>query len=400
MKSKQTTWFLLAFFVFAALAPVNYAVAEPIDDIVNEMQKIYGFMDDYDKANISDARSALLAFSATGSNDNWDTVLGVGTENNLLTSKVIAKYGDEAAARARAKEIFTDLGAIYYSTDADELKTTLETFKDDYTTDFQLLFDDDITVDEFYQLFADARTELPGVIDESEAGLLANGTNENLIAAMPEYLNRAMDKALLANPSFTGKLSAIDWSTDKLIAQQEALAEFIDQNGDARLSLALAFIRSETELATVAPTLQVGDKPEYTIKIMGRDATSLLAWASANSNVVEVSEDSQTGNFVIEAIAPGTTELIVYRDYTGSGSDHDWLLKFDITVEGGILYGDVNDDGIIDSSDHQRLFEHLNGTNLLTGDALIAGDVNQDGIVDSSDHQRLFEHLNGTNRLS
>ncbi|HNX29788.1 MAG TPA: dockerin type I repeat-containing protein [Syntrophomonadaceae bacterium] len=64
------------------------------------------------------------------------------------------------------------------------------------------------------------------------------------------------------------------------------------------------------------------------------------------------------------------------------------------------LYGDVNDDGIINSSDHQRLFEHLNGTNLLTGDALLAGDVNKDENTNSSDHQRLFEHLNGTNPLS
>jgi hypothetical protein len=64
------------------------------------------------------------------------------------------------------------------------------------------------------------------------------------------------------------------------------------------------------------------------------------------------------------------------------------------------LYGDVNSDGSINSSDHQRLFEHLNGTNLLAGDALTAGDVNKDGNINSSDHQRLFEHLNGTNPLS
>ncbi|NLB51762.1 MAG: hypothetical protein GX808_02355 [Syntrophomonadaceae bacterium] len=75
---------------------------------------------------------------------------------------------------------------------------------------------------------------------------------------------------------------------------------------------------------------------------------------------------------------------------------------FNVTSEtaSSLSYGDVNNDGGINSSDHQRLFEHLNGTNLLAGDALIAGDVNKDGSINSSDHQRLFEHLNGTNPLS
>ena len=75
---------------------------------------------------------------------------------------------------------------------------------------------------------------------------------------------------------------------------------------------------------------------------------------------------------------------------------------FNVTSEtvSSLSYGDVNNDGSINSSDHQRLFEHLNGTNLLTGDALMLGDVNDDGSINSSDHQRLFEHLNGTNPLS
>lgn len=60
--------------------------------------------------------------------------------------------------------------------------------------------------------------------------------------------------------------------------------------------------------------------------------------------------------------------------------------------------GDVNEDGVIDIFDMQRLYEHLNGSNPLV-DELLTGDVNQDGVVDIFDMQRLYEHLNGSNPL-
>lgn len=333
INKKRTAWVLISFFIVFVFSPVNYAAAEPIDDLVAQMQEIYGFMDQYDKDNIDAARTALQNFVINDYEEDWDDVLGVNDpENNLLTEQVIAKFGDEATARAAAKDILSGLGEIYYSTDAAELRTTLETYKAEYIDEFQLLFGDDITMDEFYSLFLGARTALPGVIDTTEAGQLANDPNEDLIAAMPIYLDRAMNEALLNNPTFSGRLTDIGWSTDKLIAQQEVLAaEYIDQDGDARLSLALAFIRSETALASGATTLQVGDKPEYTINIMGRNATSLLAWESAAPNIVEVSTDEHD-NFVIEAIAPGDAQLIVYRDYEGATPEYDWLLKFDVTV--------------------------------------------------------------------
>ena len=62
------------------------------------------------------------------------------------------------------------------------------------------------------------------------------------------------------------------------------------------------------------------------------------------------------------------------------------------------LIGDVNEDGVIDIFDMQRLYEHLNGSNPLV-DELLTGDVNQDGVVDIFDMQRLYEHLNGSKPL-
>ena len=83
-------------------------------------------------------------------------------------------------------------------------------------------------------------------------------------------------------------------------------------------------------------TLQVGSQfpavNEYTINIMGKDATKLVAWASADPSVINIGEDPDTGNFVIEAVASGTTELIVYRDYNDADPDYDWLYIIDVTV--------------------------------------------------------------------
>lgn len=65
------------------------------------------------------------------------------------------------------------------------------------------------------------------------------------------------------------------------------------------------------------------------------------------------------------------------------------------------LKGDVNGDNKVDIGDHQYLFEHLQGINVITDAAQLAvADVNGDRSVDIGDHQRLFEHLQGISLLS
>jgi len=346
------------------------------------------------------ARSALKDFADNGSPDEWNYILGVGTENNLLTTQVINAFGDEATAREKARDIFADLGETYYSTEPDQLRATLEDFKDAHKDDFQALFGDDITLDEFYGLLYDAREALPGVITVSEAGQLATDTNDDLLDKMPGYLKRAMDEALLQpeNQTFSGRLSAIGWSSAKLIAQQEKLAEYIDAQGKARISLALAVVRSETVLEAGPTTLQVGSSytavDEYTIKIMGRNATDLVAWASADPSVVNIGEDPDTGNFVIEAVAPGETQLIVYRDYTGADPDYDWLYKIDVMVEGtGVIYGDVNGDGEITIMDAVMILKHITDGTTLTGNQLIAAEVDGESDITIADAVHVLKRI-------
>lgn len=61
------------------------------------------------------------------------------------------------------------------------------------------------------------------------------------------------------------------------------------------------------------------------------------------------------------------------------------------------LIGDVNKDGVVTPLDMQRLYNHLNGTAILTDTT--TADVNQDGSVTPLDMQRLYNHLNGTGPL-
>jgi len=381
-----------------------YAAADVIDDMVAQMQEIYGFMSDYDRDNISAARDELQDFAATGTEGQWNEVLGIDTDNNLLTEEVITRFGSEEAARAAVQDIVTGLGNIYYSTDSEQLRNTLEDFKDEYNDEFQALFGDDITMDQLYGLLCDAREALPGIISESEAGLLATEDNDYLLEEMPKYLVEAMREAITwpDNQIFSGRLSAIGWSSEKLIAQQEALAVFIDADGKARLSLALAAVRSETEQVAGPTTLQVGSSytavDEYTIKVMGRNATDLVAWASADTSVVDIGEDPDTGNFVIEAVAPGTTQLIVYRDYNGANPEYDWLCKFEVTVQGtGVVYGDVNGDGEITITDAVRVLKHITDGTTLTGDQLIAADVDGESGITITDALQVLKKITDSN---
>ncbi len=111
-----------------------------------------------------------------------------------------------------------------------------------------------------------------------------------------------------------------------------------------------------------------------------------------------------TGNsaaYKFENISAGTYTLKVEK------ANHV-AREYKVTVSGDAvqqdakvcLRGDVNMDGAVDIGDHQTLFEHLQGINLITDEyQLKTANVNQDNAVDIGDHQTLFEHLQGITRL-
>ncbi|MGR6836824.1 S-layer homology domain-containing protein [Syntrophomonas erecta] len=343
MKPKKLSLLVLFFFLCTILAPAAYMPAAiagggaasgggsgAIDSVVAELQSVYQYFDEADKEAMKAARSKVDGITET----QWDTILGVGTENALLTTEVNSRFTAQGKDAKNEMTAFAKgLAGIYYSSDSATLKDTLVNFKNNYKDSFQILFGTDITVDELYKFLSDSRAQLPNVITATDAGLLANASVDELVNKMPGYLKEAMQAALEQNTKFQGKLTEIGWSVDKLINQQVELAKVVDAGNAAQYAVAKAAVRLETKLGANAPLqLKVGDKPEYTILIMGKDATKFVAFASSNDKVVKVSQEAGTGNFILEAVGSGTAMITVYRDYNGATPEKDWLLKFEVAA--------------------------------------------------------------------
>ena len=400
-KNSTLAYIVTIMMVFALLAPIVIAPpvqAAGIPDIVQQMQDVYPYLEQADKDAIQAARQELQGIAPGDA--RWDTVLGVGTANNLLTPEVIAKFEGTndtektAAAKQALINVAADLGNIYYTQDAATLETDLYNFKEANKATFQKLFGTETTVDELYQLLQATRGQFAAVISTNSTYLdtLAFGSNENLVQTIPNVLNDAMQNVLNTDPTFNefrGKLEAIGWSTTKLINQQKALGTIIDSSQAARLGLAKAMVRFETTLASGVPTtFAVNDVISHTILIMGRDATNLVEWQSSNSSVVEVTTDAQTENYILTAKGPGTATLTAFRDVdvNNPAAAADWIFKYDVTVEGGaVMYGDLNGDGNITVADAVIVVQIALGNIIPTANETLIADVNGDNNITVAD---------------
>ena len=63
------------------------------------------------------------------------------------------------------------------------------------------------------------------------------------------------------------------------------------------------------------------------------------------------------------------------------------------------LKGDLDGDGKVNMKDWNRVYAHINKTELLTEYALQCGDVNGDGTVNMKDWKRIYDHINKTELL-
>ena len=134
------------------------------------------------------------------------------------------------------------------------------------------------------------------------------------------------------------------------------------------------------------------------------ETTTIHLLNAENTDVTEpVTVTGNNGTYTFSHIPEGTYTLQVSkkhhvtREYTVTvGTETDATQDVKIC-----LLGDVTMDGNINIGDHQRLFEHLRGINLIEDTyQLKVADVTGDKTVNIGDHQRLFEHLKGIKLLT
>ena len=363
---KRTAWVLIAFFIGFVFAPANYAAAYTATNAADELANVYKYIDANDKPSISNARLEAQGLA--------DGELDLLTDDlvNVLPTSVLALYDEDAevardAVQAELRECFRDLALIVY--DEYTVEADLIAYKNNHTDTFQKLFGTSFTVDDLYGLLLAMREEMPRVIFNSQttyAPVVESGTDAELIALIPSIAKDAANNVLAKTEyeDFADKLDEIGWTTQMLTDTYIDICSAIDDEfNSAELALAKAAVRSQIylylcdadeniieeisadELAQREVTVQ---QPAYFQAYIGSqniaspnanaNVTTWFLWDSNNDQVlidVYYPDNKGTTLKLTSSVTGVTGSITGYRDADEIGNpDTDWILKFDVTVEG------------------------------------------------------------------
>ena len=91
---------------------------------------------------------------------------------------------------------------------------------------------------------------------------------------------------------------------------------------------------------------------------------------------------------------------IVSNNLTKTGDKIKIIINNQINVEYIVaILGDINEDGIINLKDWNKIHDHISDISKLTDYHLLCGDINRDGNVNIQDWNRMYEHINEVNPL-
>lgn len=132
--------------------------------------------------------------------------------------------------------------------------------------------------------------------------------------------------------------------------------------------------------------------------------TTALAYTAAKGGMTQNADGKRYNQtFSFQDVTPGQYKLAIFKP----GKYVPKIVP--ITVESTPLTlgeqklwlkGDVNDNGLVDYGDLQRIYQHLTTANKLTGETLMVADTNEYGGVDYGDLQRLYQHLSTDNKFT
>jgi len=312
---------------FAFFLAPQQAGADTIDDIVQELVKIRGCMDDNDRAALKEVRNKLNGFSQA----KWDELLQPVFANLTPAAKTeIETVGGDVYNKV-LKEMILGAANIYYNPDAGEIAAQIDNFRTKWKKLVEELFDMNIVVDDLFQFAKDVQDALPAQITLQDLEDLVSKDFDQVIAdKLQEWINGAVDDVFDSGDwdEFKGKLSDIGLSRDILIETKDNLAEAADPDNDAAKALVKAYLRCKMVLVGETK-LKVGETETYELELLGIDVAGLLKWHSSDTAVAEFT----AGSSKLKAKSVGEVYATAYRGE--SGMDSGWLAKFTVTVTSG-----------------------------------------------------------------
>ena len=272
----------------------------------------------------------------------------------------------------------------------------------------------DATVAEYggeYEYFLCSDSNFVNHVKNGEAGVSIQG--------YPDYTSAEFNAAhLMAASNFDPSAEAIIpglsiTSAEGAIKGETTVSVNISENSNAAvLQFALKFDPTKLQVVSYSAgeAMNGFDKPvvredntEGLVYFAWEELEGLTEGGSVLDVTFKVLEAAETGEELAVKFANGTDggEETVIGSFSGIDSDGEpeyapmeaETTNGVITATKVILLGDVNQDGFLDFSDLQRLFMHLSGGELLTGDGLAVANTNQLDDIDFADLQFLYQQL-------
>lgn len=122
--------------------------------------------------------------------------------------------------------------------------------------------------------------------------------------------------------------------------------------------------------------------PAFDNPMAGVDRTEI------SRTLAQIDADEELSyNLIVNALEEFVDLLMLFYNPTSSQADLDAALAALLTAmdPGSVLMGDVNFDGVVDSSDALMVLRHAMQITQLSDEALAAADVDGNGVIDSSD---------------
>lgn len=313
-------------------------------------------------------------------------------EDESVKNPMTVAYGTTPVVPDPVKDGFEFIGWDSEIGAAEEDKTYTATWE-------KLIVKNDVVYkngDEIVETFTDveAGDDIPVTGTEPEKpGYIFDGWKD-ADGKAPEDYETMPEKALEFQPTWV----EAEQSFVKLVPLDENSTAMIERDKVVETYNEEVVFNSHSGLSTIAPiTEEYGDytKDPETYFVYG------LAQGLTPDDLADYVKVLGDGRMEIECLRSGrlgTGSVVKVYDRKGTEDTTDDALVEQFYI---IIFGDVNGDSVVTSSDYNAMYKSISGEKPLTAVYNIkAGDLNNDTVVSSTDYDRLYKVIDGTNVIN